>query len=131
MIIDFLALNLTHILLCTVLINIFYLNDKKVYLILICDLLINGFPFVTIIIILLFYLNKFFLKVLNSRFLTKFVLIIIYYFLFNIILYSIFNTFNYYVIKLTINNLFYNAVFYYFSLKYLNDKYTLEGDDSE
>lgn len=131
MILDFLALNLTHILLCTVLINIFYLNDKKVYLILISDLLINGFPFVTIIIILLFYLNNFFFKFLNNNFLTRFILIIIYYFIFNITLYSIFNTFNYYVIKLIINNLFINTVFYYFSLKYLNDKYTLEGDHSE
>lgn len=131
MILDFLSLNLTHILLCSVLINIFYLTDQKLYFILICDLLINGFPFVTIIIILLYYLNNFFFKFLNNSFYTKFFLIIIYYFIFNITLYSIFNTFNYFVIKVIIDNLIYNALFYYFSLKYLNDKYTLTGDNNE
>ena len=78
MILDFLSLNLTHILLYTVLINIFYLTDKKLYFILIWDLLINGFPFVTIIIILLYYLNNFFFKFLNNSFYAKFILIIIY-----------------------------------------------------
>ena len=130
MIIDFLTLNLVHILLCTVLINIFYLNDKKIYLILSLDILINGIPFTTILIILLYYLNNFIFKFMNNTFLNKFILIIIYYFLFNITLYSIFNTFNYYIITYTLNNLIYNVLFYYFSLKYLQDKYNLVGDNN-
>ena len=130
MIIDFLSLNLVHILLCTVLINIFYLNDKKVYLILSFDILINGIPFTTILIILLYYLNNLIFKFMNNTFLNRFILIIIYYFLFNITLYSIFNTFNYYIITYTLNNLIYNVLFYYFSLKYLQDKYNLVGDDN-
>ena len=130
MIIDFLTLNLVHILLCTVLINIFYLNDKKIYLILSLDILINGIPFTTILIILLYYLNNFIFKFMNNTFLNKFILIIIYYFLFNITLYSIFNTFNYYIIIYTLDNLIYNALFYYFSLKYLQDKYNLVGDEN-
>ncbi len=131
MIIDFLTLNLTNILLCTVLINIFYLNDKRVYLLLTLDILINGIPFTTILIILLFYLNKSIFKFFNNSFLLRYILIIFYYFLFNVILYSIFNTFNFYVIKWTVNNLFYNAIIYYLSLKYLDGKYNLVGDDNE
>lgn len=130
MIIDFLTLNLVHILLCTVLINIFYLNDKKIYLILSLDILINGIPFTTILIILLYYLNNFIFKFMNNTFLNRFILIIIYYFLFNITLYSIFNTFNYYIIIYTLDNLIYNALFYYFSLKYIQDKYNLVGDEN-
>ena len=128
MIVDFLVLNTVHILFCSVLVNIFYLNDKKIYLILIFDILINGVPFTTIIIILLYYLNDFIFKFINDSFLSKFILIIIYYFLFNIVLYSIFNKFNYYIIKNSLNSLIYNVMFYYFSLKYKIYKYNLEGD---
>lgn len=127
-IIDFITLNLVHILLCTVLVNIFYLNDKKVYFILAFDILINGIPFTTIIILLFYFLNNFIFKFISQNFMTKFILIIVYYFLFNIILYSIFNTFNFYIIKYALNNLVYNVMFYYFSLKLMEDKYNLEGD---
>lgn len=126
--IDFITLNLVHILLCSVLINIFYLNDKKVYFLLIFDILINGIPYTTIIIILLYYLNRFIFKFVNRNFWTKYILIILYYFLFNIILYSIFNTFNLYIVKYTFNNLIYNALFYFLSLKYIDSKYNIEGD---
>ncbi len=126
--IDFITLNLVHILLCSVLINIFYLNDKKVYFLLIFDILINGIPYTTIIIILLYYLNRFIFKFVNRNFWTKYILIILYYFLFNIILYSIFNTFNLYIIKYTFNSLIYNALFYFLSLKYIDSKYNIEGD---
>ncbi len=128
MILDFLSLNLTNILLCSVLVNIFYLTDKKVYFILGIDILLNGIPFTTILIILLYYLNNFIFKFISKSFLTKYLLIIIYYFLFNIILYSIFHTFDFYIIKYAFNNLIYNLIFYFISLKYLDDKYNLEGE---
>ena len=128
MILDFLSLNLTNILLCSVLVNIFYLTDKKVYFILGIDILLNGIPFTTILIILLYYLNNFIFKFISKSFLTKYLLIIIYYFLFNIILYSIFHTFDFYIIKYAFNNLIYNLIFYFISIKYLDDKYNLEGE---
>ncbi len=128
MILDFLSLNLTNILLCSVLVNIFYLTDKKVYFILGIDILLNGIPFTTILIILLYYLNNFIFKFISKSFLTKYLLIIIYYLLFNIILYSIFHTFDFYIIKYAFNNLIYNLIFYFISIKYLDDKYNLEGE---
>ena len=128
MILDFLSLNYIGIMLSSILLNIFYLNDKKVYLILIMDLIINGIPFITIIIILLYYLNNTIFKYLNKNFITKFILIIIYYFIFNIILYSIFNHFSFYIISLSFKNLFYNIIIFYLGLKYYDDKYNLEGE---
>ena len=89
MILDFLSLNLTNILLCSVLVNIFYLTDKKVYFILGIDILLNGIPFTTILIILLYYLNNFIFKFISKSFLTKYLLIIIYYLILSFIVFFI------------------------------------------
>ena len=88
----------------------------------IIDLIINGIPFVTITITLLYLLNKNIFKFLNNNFINKYIFLIIYYFLFSIILYSIFNKFNLYIIKFLINNLPYNLIYYYIGLKILNKK---------
>lgn len=127
MIIDFLAINLTNVLLFTVLLNIFYLNDNNIYLILIIDILLNGIPYVTIIILIIYYLNKTIFKIINNNFINKLILIIIYYFIFGIIIYSIFNKFSFYIIRLLIKNLLYNVIFYYLGLKYYENKYNLIG----
>jgi len=126
MIIDFLSLNLSHILLCSVLLNIFYLNNKRLYCILVCDIIFNGIPFITIIILLLYYFNNFVFKYLNNRFLNRFILCILYYFIFNIILYSIFNYYSFYIIKLSLNYLIYNIIIFYLGLKYYDGKYNLK-----
>ena len=118
MILDFIILNTTNILLSSILINIFYLNDKKVYFYLILDIIINGIPYITIIIILLYYLNIFIMKFLNNCFINRYILLILYYFIFNIILYSIFNPFGIYIIKLLLSNLIYNLIIFYILLKY-------------
>ena len=123
MILDFLSLNMVNVMICSTLLNIFYLNDGKVYYLLIIDILINGIPFITIIIVLFYYLNKKVLLVFNNTFIVRYFLIIIYYFLFNIILYSIFNRFNIFIINIILNNLIYNLIFYFIGLKYLDNKY--------
>ena len=122
MVIDFLSLNCFNIYLLSIIIFIFCLNDKILYYILIIDLIINGIPFVTITITLLYLLNKNIFKYLNNNFINKYIILIIYYFIFSIILYSIFNKFNLYIIKFLINNLPYNLIYYYIGLKILNKK---------
>lgn len=122
MIIDFISLNCFNIYLLSIILFLFCLNDKTLYYILIIDLIINGIPFVTIIMTLLYLFNKNVFKYLNNNFINKYIFLIIYYFLFSIILYSIFNKFNLYIIKFLINNLPYNLIYYYIGLKILNKK---------
>ena len=122
MIIDFLSLNCFNVYLLSIILFLFCLNDKLLYNLLIIDLIINGIPFVTITITLLYLLNKNIFKYLNNNFINKYIFLIIYYFLFSIILYSIFNKFNLYIIKFLINNLPYNLIYYYIGLKILNKK---------
>ena len=122
MIIDFLSLNCFNVYLLSIILFLFCLNDKLLYYLLIIDLIINGIPFVTITITLLYLLNKNIFKYLNNNFINKYIFLIIYYFLFSIILYSVFNKFNLYIIKFLINNLPYNLIYYYIVLKILNKK---------
>ncbi len=122
MIIDFLSLNCFNVYLLSIILFLFCLNDKLLYYLLIIDLIINGIPFVTITITLLYLLNKNIFKYLNNNFINKYIFLIIYYFLFSIILYSVFNKFNLYIIKFLINNLPYNLIYYYIGLKILNKK---------
>lgn len=122
MLLDFLSINYFNIYLVSIIIFIFIINDKLIYYILSLDLVINGIPFISMIIIILYYLNKAILKKVNASFINKYVLSIIYYFLFSIILYSIFNKFNLYIIKYLINNLPLNLIYYYISLKIIDRK---------
>ena len=122
MIIDFLSLNCFNVYLLSIILFLFCLNDKLLYYLLIIDLIINGIPFVTITITLLYLINKNIFKYLNNNFINKYIFLIIYYFLFSIILYSVFNKFNLYIIKFLINNLPYNLIYYYIGLKILNKK---------
>lgn len=123
MLIDFLLLNLSAIYTSTVLINIFYLNDHKIYYILIIDLIINGFPLITIFIVCFYFLNLIIFRKLNTNFIIKYGLIIVYYFIFGILISSIFNEFNFFVVKYLISYLPLNAFIYFIGLKYLDDKY--------
>ena len=122
MLLDFLSVNYFNIYLVSIIIFIFIINDKLMYYILLIDLIINGIPFISMIIIILYYLNKSILKRINACFINKYILSIIYYFLFSIILYSIFNKFNLYIIKYLINNLPLNLIYYYISLKIIDRK---------
>lgn len=122
MIIDFLSLNCFNVYLLSIILFLFCLNDKLLYYLLIIDLIINGIPFVTIIMTLLYLFNKNVFKYLNNNFINQYVFLIIYYFIFSIILYSVFNKFNLYIIKYLINNLPYNLIYYYIGLKILNKK---------
>ena len=122
MITDFIALNYSNIFLTTILINIYINKKNNLYYIFIIDMIINKFPFITIILIFLKYINKLVLKYINDTFITRYFLIIIYYFIFGIVLYSIYNKFNFYIIKFLINNIGLNLIYFYISLKIIKQK---------
>lgn len=125
MIIDTLILNTKGILLCSLLLYVFYLNDRNIYFLLCTDIVLAGIPFCTMIVIVLYYLNKNIFKVINNTFINELICLVFYYFIFGIVLYSIYNEFNYYIVKLLINNLGYNLIFYIFGLLWLRSKYNL------
>ena len=125
MIIDTLIINTKGILLCSLLLYVFYLNDRNIYFLLCTDIVLAGIPFCTMIIIVLYYLNKHIFKIINNTFINELICLVLYYFIFGIILYSIYNEFNYYIVKLLINNLGYNVIFYIFGLLWLRSKYNL------
>ena len=117
MIIDFLSINYTNIYLSTILLYIFILNKKYYIYILLLDIIINTIPFISIIIYLLYLLNKEIFKILNNNFINRFILINIYYFIYGISLYSIYNKFNISIITYLFNNIIYNLIYYYIGLK--------------
>ncbi len=125
MIIDTLILNTKGILLCSLLLYVFYLNDRNIYFLLCTDIVLAGIPFCTMIVIVLYYLNKHIFKIINNTFINELICLVFYYFIFGIVLYSIYNEFNYYIVKLLINNLGYNLIFYIFGLLWLRSKYNL------
>lgn len=112
--IDILSYNLTNIILFSAPLIIFELNDRKIYFTLILDIIFNGIPFCTITILLLYFLNKNLIKYFNNTKVYRFIISIIYLFLYSIVIFSIFNKFNTSVIKLVIKflpiNIILNAI---------------------
>ena len=101
MILDFIIINLNNIVLFSCLLNIFCFNKKRCYYLLCLDILLNKIPFVTLIIVLLYFLNKEIFKTIRNTFINEYIILIIYYFIFGIVLYSIYNTFNYHIKRYT------------------------------
>lgn len=123
MIIDFLVLNITNIYIASFLLSVLYLNDKFLYLILIIDILLNGIPLITIIIIILFQFKKNIFKIINQNVFTLMLLLTCYYFIFGILIYIIYNDFNLYIINYLLKYLAINLIIYYTGIKYLTSKY--------
>lgn len=123
MIIDYLVINLTNIYLFSIILSVFKLNKGEFIIILIFDILINKIPLISLIIMLLYCLNNFIFKYLNNNFRNKYILIMIYYFIFGITLYSIYNTFDLSIISILIKNLPINLIYYFFGLKIIDEKY--------
>ncbi len=125
-ILDFLTINLTKIFLASILLSIFYLNDKKLYLILFFDIILNQIPFITIILILFYKANQIFFHYISKNIYSSMLLLIIYYFLFGILIYGIYNPLNLYIFKLLLNNLLINLIIYYLGIKFINYKYNYD-----
>jgi len=114
---DFIALNGANIYLATILLSIFKLNDKKLIFILIIDIILNNLPIVTILILLLYLLKNIIFNKINKNFLTEYILIISFYFIFGITLYGVYNEINLYIIKYLLSYLIINMIIYYLGIK--------------
>lgn len=119
MLIDFIINNYSNIYLLSILLFLFIDNKKVIYYIFILDIIINKIPFITLVFLIFKFINNYIFKLINNNFINRYVIIIIYYFMFSIILFSIFNKFNIYIIKYLINNIIYNLIYYYIGLKIL------------
>ena len=118
MIFDFLALNILNIYLATILLIIFKLNDQRLILLLIFDILVNVFPIITILIVLLYYLKENIFKFFRISFYSKYLLLIVFYYLFGIVLFSIYNDFNLNIFAYLSSYLLINMIIYFIGMKY-------------
>ncbi|MDD2409884.1 MAG: hypothetical protein PHD03_04130 [Bacilli bacterium] len=123
MIIDFLVLNITNIYIASLLLSVLYLNDKFLYIILIIDILLNGIPLITMLIIILFKFKIYIFKIINQNDFTLMLLLTCYYFIFGTLIYSIYNDFNLFIINYLLKYLAINLIIYYAGIKYLTSKY--------
>lgn len=120
LILDNLVNNYLNILSCLILLTIFNLNKEKYIIIIILDILLNKIPIISIIILLIYFLDKFiFKRLINNKF-NKFIFIILYYFIFISLLYTINDyTFTYlYYIKTNLFSHIYNILIYYIYIFY-------------
>ena len=120
LIIDNLVNNYLNILSCLILLIIFNLNKEKYILLVLVDILLNKTPIISIIILIIYYLNIFiFNKLIRNKF-NKFLFITLYYFIFISLLYSI-NDYSYtyiYYIKTNMFSHIYNILIYYIYIFY-------------
>ncbi|MDD4188245.1 MAG: hypothetical protein PHX04_05785 [Bacilli bacterium] len=125
---DFIILNSVNIFMASVLLNTVYLNDKILYLILILDIILNGFPIITIIIIIMYYFKIIIFKNINENIINLLILLSIYYFIFGTLIYGIYNNLSLYIGTYLIKNYLFNLMIFIIGLKYIFSKYTLVGD---
>ena len=74
LIFDNLVNNYLNILSCIILLYIFKLTKNKYLVIVLIDILLNKIPYITIIFILIYFLNKFIFKKLINNNLNSFIL---------------------------------------------------------
>ena len=120
LILDNLINNYLNILSCLIILSIFNLNRYNFFLIVIVDVLLNQVPVISILVFLLYLLNKIiFKKIINNNF-NKFIFSIVYMFIFISFLYCI-NDYNFsfsYYIKANILSIFFNILIYYIYIFY-------------
>lgn len=123
MIIDFIVINITNIYLASILLSVLYLNDKNLYLILIVDIILNNFPIITILIIILYKFQHLIFKFINKNIITEMIILTIFYFIFGVLLYGIYNNLDSYILSYLLKYLTINLIIYYIGIKYLKSKY--------
>ena len=110
-ILDILAYNLTNSMLFTAPLMVYDLNDNRLYLTLIIDIIFNGVPFCTITILLLYFFNRRIIRYVSNGVFYKFVMSIIFLIIYVVVVYSIFNKFSFEVFKLINSNLYLSIIF--------------------
>ena len=112
--------NYLNICSCLIILNIFYFNKHNFFITLILDILFNQIPFITIIILFLYYLNKIvFYKIVKNS-VNTFIFSLIYYIIFFIVLFLMDNhniTFKYYI-YMNLYSLIFNIIIFYIYIMY-------------
>ncbi len=119
---DNLVNNYINIISCLIILYVFYLNKYSFLNLFIIDTILNMIPYISIIILILFYLNKFIFKRLINNNINKFVLSILYYFIFISLLYLL-NNYNFNYLYYIVSNLFsiiLNIIIYFIFIFYKN-----------
>lgn len=119
---DNLVNNYINIISCLIILYVFYLNKYNFLNLFIIDTLLNMVPYISIIILILFYLNRFIFKRLINNNINKFVLSILYYFIFISLLYLL-NNYNFNYLYYIVSNLFsiiLNITIYFIYIFYKN-----------
>lgn len=112
--------NYLNICSCLIILNIFYFNKHNFFITLILDILFNQIPFITIIILLLYYLNKIVFNKIVKNSVNTFIFSLIYYIIFFIVLFLMDNhniTFKYYI-YMNLYSLIFNIIIFYIYIMY-------------
>lgn len=110
-ILDIMSYNLTNMVLFSVPLVIYELSDRKLYMTLIFDIIFNGIPFCSMLIVLLYFLNRKIIRYFNNSFLYRFISSIVYMIIYGIVIFSIFNKFDVSILRLLVDTLSINIAF--------------------
>lgn len=100
---------------CFIILEINALNLKRFFILLVVDTILNKIPIISLVILIIFYINKFIYKYLNKNSINLFFISIINYFIFINILYLINNyTYNFiYYLTSNLYSILFNIIIFY------------------
>ena len=120
LILDNILNNYLNILSCLIILMIFRLDKYKFFMLVIIDILLNRVPIISIIILLLYFLNKIIFKKIVKNNINMFIFSCVYMLIFISFLYLI-NDYNFsfsYYIKDNVFSLLFNILIYYVYIFY-------------
>ena len=109
--VDILSYNLTNALMFTTPLMVYDLNDKRLYITLIFDVIFNGIPFCTITLLLLYLFNKWIIKYVSDGMFYLLVSSIFFLIIYAVVIFSVFNKFSMIILKLILKTLPVNILF--------------------
>lgn len=109
--VDILSYNLTNVLMFTTPLMVYDLNDKRLYITLIFDVIFNEIPFCTITLLLLYFFNKWIIKYVSDGMLYLLVSSIFFLIIYAVVIFSVFNKFSMIILKLILKTLPVNILF--------------------
>ena len=109
--VDILSYNLTNALMFTTPLMVYDLNDKRLYITLIFDVILNGIPFCTITLLLLYFFNKWIIRYISDGMLYLLVSSIFFLIIYAVVIFSVFNKFSMIILKLILKTLPVNILF--------------------
>lgn len=109
--VDILSYNLTNVLMFTTPLMVYDLNDKRLYITLIFDVIFNGIPFCTFTLLLLYFFNKWIIKYVSDGMFYLLVSSIFFLIIYAVVIFSVFNKFSMIILKLILKMLPVNILF--------------------